>query len=186
MTVCCQTADKLPSQLANSLPSNSQQKPVEQPTVSCHDIWGTVLAYCWCKVLIYCINLTGTNINEQLAPLADAAAMSIAPSPDSASSPEAPITSPPPDQLFPAAFPGMVTAPLTGLFALPTETTVSGVANIIPTASVAGIQQPPQPHKHQLQPQQPYHTEQSSTLTPKRLKTELLQDPANKNGSLIQ
>ncbi|XP_031559613.1 hepatocyte nuclear factor 4-gamma-like isoform X2 [Actinia tenebrosa] len=129
--------------------------------------------------------LGGTNINEQFDPTT----MSIAPSPDSASSPEAAITSPPPEHLFPAAFPGMTTTPLTitpGLFSLPTETTVAGIANVLPSISVAGIQQQQQLQQHQQHPQQqPYHTEQSSTQT--RLKTEFLQDPgSNKNGSLIQ
>ena len=104
--------------------------------------------------------------------------MNMSHSPDNASSPEAPITSPPPEQLFQSAFPGLTTTPLTitsGLFSMSTDTNVSGVPNVLPSAPVAGIPQ-----------QQPFHTEQSTTLTQGRLKSEMIQEPPNKNGSMIQ
>jgi len=79
--------------------------------------------------------------------------MSIVPSPDSSSSPEAPIINPPPEQLFPTNFPVMGNSPMavpSNLFPMGDTTQTSGLTNLpttVPT-TVVPVQTFHQPHGH--------------------------------------
>lgn len=77
--------------------------------------------------------------------------MSIVPSPDSSSSPEAPINmNPPPDQLFPANFPAMGNSPMavpSNLFPMGDTTQAAGLTDLTTTVQASDMQgQTFQPH----------------------------------------